>query len=328
MSDDMPGRAGEHHERSENYQKVPAYEAALEQFNRQLTDLEPPGAETPDEPVTFVVGVPRSGTTLLYQVLAASGAFGYCSNVVARFFRAPWAGARVQRILEPVLDPPNFTYESDAGRTDGWAGPHEFGYFWEEHFGFEAHHEPTDDALDALDPGPFRRDLAALEAELDAPLLFKNVILDFVVERIDAWLEDARFLCLQRDPMLVAQSLYRTRRSYYGTPEAWYSVRPRRADDWEERSPAEQIAAQIRSVSESLNAASKAIDEAKWRDVSYRELCEAPRDLAESVAGARDVEATELDRIPASFVPSTELTLDADVLERLERALEDEGVST
>ncbi len=328
MTDDMPGRAGEHHERAEGYQKIPEYEQALDQFNETLSDLDPPGAARPRRPVTFIVGVPRSGTTLLYQILAASGAFGYCSNIIARFFRAPWAGARVQRILEPVLDAPEFTYESDAGRTEGWAGPHEFGYFWERHFGFEQHHEPTEATLDPLEPSSLRRDLGALEAELDAPLLFKNVILDFVVARLDDWLEDARFLRLERDPMLVAQSLYRTRLGYYGTPQAWYSVRPRAADEWASQSPARQIAAQIRHVSERLDAAADAIDDARWRDVSYRTLCNRPRAIATSIADDRGVEVGHLERLPERFQPSTELTLDDDILVRLEDALDDEGVST
>src|SRR5665213_31108 len=49
----------------------------------------------PRFPVTFVLGPPRSGTTLTSQLLAQSGLFGIISNFAARFWRAPALGLRI-----------------------------------------------------------------------------------------------------------------------------------------------------------------------------------------------------------------------------------------
>jgi len=311
-------------ERTEKYRKSPDYERILEDFNRRLDDLAAPGGPAPREPVTFIVGVPRSGTTLLYQLLAASGAFGYSSNVAARFFRAPWVGARLHRILAPVLDEPERTFESDAGHTDPWSGPHEFGYFWERHFEFEDHHAPPGGPER---PEQFRRNLGAFEEEWGRPLLFKNVILDFVLESLADAIPDVRFVEMVRDPLSVAQSLYQTRIDYYGSPEEWFSVRPSDVETYAGEAPEVQIAHQIRSVREAVEAARAETDPDRWIRFDYREVCAKPGRVVREVAGRiGDPERASLGEIPDSFEPSTEWRLDESILERLREELVRRGV--
>ncbi|MCB0031474.1 MAG: sulfotransferase, partial [Anaerolineales bacterium] len=45
----------------------------------------------------FVVGAPRSGTTLLYQLLATRFAVSYFNNFTARFTAAPLLGQKLWR---------------------------------------------------------------------------------------------------------------------------------------------------------------------------------------------------------------------------------------
>ena len=85
--------------RRPDHRKDGRYEALVARMNADVAALPPPSG-APRRPVVFVVGVPRSGTTLTYQVLAATGAFAYPSNVVARFWRRPGHGVRVQRLLD------------------------------------------------------------------------------------------------------------------------------------------------------------------------------------------------------------------------------------
>jgi hypothetical protein len=316
-------------ERTDKYEKSPDYEALLEDFNRRVADLEAPDRDHPRYPVTFIVGTPRAGTTLLYQALAASGAFGYPSNVAARFFRAPWAGARVQQILEPVLEHGQFTYSSNAGLTDPWYEPHEFGYFWERHFDFEDHHELEGAQAEVSGAWEFRRELGAFEKELGGPLLFKNVILDYVLEVLDRWLPEVHFIHMRRDPMLVAQSLYRTRIDYYGQPEAWFSVRPREADEVDDAPPARQIAVQIRSVLESVEQARETVDDDRWTELTYRELCDDPRGIVSGIGRQwGDAERLTLEELPEEFSASTELVLDDEILSAFERELDRQGIAT
>ena len=43
----------------------------------------------PSVPLLFIVGVPRSGTTLLYQLMCTHLDVGYVSNAMARWWMAP-----------------------------------------------------------------------------------------------------------------------------------------------------------------------------------------------------------------------------------------------
>src|SRR5262245_47802783 len=65
----------------------------------------PAPAATPRLPVVFVVGPPRSGTTLAMQWLAATGVFAWPSNLLSRFYEAPYVGALIQQVVtNPSLD--------------------------------------------------------------------------------------------------------------------------------------------------------------------------------------------------------------------------------
>src|SRR2546422_969456 len=84
------------------YQKDPQQEEQLRQLNQILAPLEQEltkNFNAPTQPIVFVVGVPRSGTTLLAQALAATGGFGYPDNFIARFWMAPFVGAKIEQAL-------------------------------------------------------------------------------------------------------------------------------------------------------------------------------------------------------------------------------------
>jgi hypothetical protein len=50
-------------------------------------------------PFAFIVGAPRSGTTLLLQWFASQGSFSYPTNVLNRFAYAPYTEALNQQML-------------------------------------------------------------------------------------------------------------------------------------------------------------------------------------------------------------------------------------
>ena len=99
----------------------------LAQCEKGLLGL-PPMRSEPDPPV-FIIGPPRSGTTLLFQVLIARYTFGYFSNWMAQFPESPIAAAWLYRRLWPTSGVPQ-DYASVSGETQGNSGPNESGSFW------------------------------------------------------------------------------------------------------------------------------------------------------------------------------------------------------
>ena len=111
---------------------------ALDLSNRYQIDI------NKKYPIVFIIGTPRSGTTLLTQWLASLNLFCYPSNFISRFYKAPFVGAIIQEMLvnpdyayknELAFDT-SLSFQSDTGKTSGLTEPHEFWYFWRNYFEF------------------------------------------------------------------------------------------------------------------------------------------------------------------------------------------------
>ncbi|MDZ7703686.1 MAG: sulfotransferase [Trueperaceae bacterium] len=119
-----------------------AKDAADEQFLARLnTILEPFEREEyrdlPETyPTLYVIGAPRSGTTLLSQVFCSHLDVSYVSNLSAAFWKAPLVGRSRQRRQRAFSRAPTFVVRSEFGRTTGLYEPHEFGYFWSRQLGY------------------------------------------------------------------------------------------------------------------------------------------------------------------------------------------------
>jgi hypothetical protein len=253
----------------------------------------------------FITGVPRSGTTLLYQLLCASGALGWVSNVAARFYRNPAFGAGVQELLRPLLPDPVPVFTSEYGRTGSWAAPHEFGFYWSRHLPFHDSHQPTAEELEEVDWTEMDTELAGLSAVLGRPLVFKNNILACVTPALGVHLPDSLFLELRRDPADVAHSILRARRAEAGGESAWWSTRVRGWRALQERLPVEQIVEQMARIDAAHDRARSALGATRWRAVSYEELCRDPRGtVGAALSWAGTLGGAELERLPARFEPS------------------------
>ncbi|MCB9677379.1 MAG: sulfotransferase [Alphaproteobacteria bacterium] len=243
----------------------------------------------PALPVTVVVGAPRSGTTLTYQLLAASGAFAYPSNLVARFWQAPAFGARLATVLGPLLPPPVPAYRSNAGNTEGWSGPHELSWFWREQLAFGAHHGHF-----AVQPGLAAR-LGAFEREAGRPLLLKSNLLCFAVPALAAALPTARFVWVRRDPVDTALSILAMRERVHGDAGRWWSIEPPGVDL--AASPADQVAFQVARCTAALAAAAAALPD-RVVTLDYAALCA-------DVHGTLAPLVPDPSALPASFPSST-----------------------
>lgn len=278
--------SGELHDlaRTAAYAKDPSLERGLADLNAWFGEHRMPASASCRAPITFVVGLQRSGSTLMMQLLAAGLDLACPDNIVARLWRAPDIGFLLSRSLrQQCRTTPGFT--SDYGVTETPFEPHEFGYFWQHWLPLSAHHEPTSDALAEVDLAGLTATLAAMEQAAGAPLLFKGVALALVLPYIASILPTSRFIWVRRPLLDVALSTYRGRVERYGTPDAWWSLRPASFTAMRAASPVEQVAAQVSYCEHRIVAALDALPSSRVCALDYVELAQRPREaLAHAAA--------------------------------------------
>jgi hypothetical protein len=93
---------------------------------------------THDQACVFVVGTPRSGTTVATQLLAHGLDAGWVDNIAARFPRNPVPVIEASRTAVPFAER-STRYDSTRGRTHG-LDPHEFAWYWREVLGLGMRH--------------------------------------------------------------------------------------------------------------------------------------------------------------------------------------------
>jgi len=277
--------------RAARYRKDEALEAALAAFNARLLASVPaaaPGAEiTPfTGPVVFVVGPPRSGTTLLMQVLTRTRAFTFPDHIVARFPGDPAAGVLVSRSLRGPftgLDPANAAATPDApvrsehGVTPGLFEPHEFGYFWSRLFDFSRGHAQDAAQLARADWRGLHAALAGMYAAgEDRPLLFKIVPLSMNADALAAALPGAVFLETSRHPVDAAVSIHTARIDRYGDARVFWSVQPPGHETMASLPPVESIAAQLTAFAHTMAAALDRVPANRRFRLDHGALCAAP----------------------------------------------------
>jgi len=263
------------------YQKDPRQEEQLRQINQALAPLEQELTQfftAPQLPVVFVVGAPRSGTTLLAQALAATGAFEYASNFLARLWMAPFLGAKMEKAIGIRDGNAATSYKSEFGVTEGWADPHEFGYFWERWFTFVDTHKLTPEALAQVEGHSLQRELAALESVRGKPLFFKSLVCSPQVSFLASLLPNSVFVVCLREPIYNAQSLLRGRENRLGSKEHWFSLRPGEYQQLVKLPHHEQVAAQIQCTLRDIQTSLTQINPSRSMGLRYEEFCAQPRD--------------------------------------------------
>jgi len=313
--------------RTAHYQENLQADQILGVLNETLAPLERElvaSFEAPRYPTIFIIGAPRSGTTLLSQLLITCFELGYINNVAARFWMAPYIGAWLASQLQDFERAPAVGFTSDLGATPEYEGPHEFGYFWRRWFQYGDTHQLSKEQAEAIDTRFFRQELAAIENVFDRPLLFKNVpALSLQVDFLATALPEAIFIHCRRDHVYAAQSLLLSRLKYYGNKESWLSVKPKEYGRLKERPYAKQIAGQIFYTLWRIDEVLASLDPSRYLNIDYEVLCESPVEQLERVAHLVAGTGYELLRrdftLPALFSTNKKV-VDDDEFQMLEEA--------
>lgn len=239
-------------------------------------------------PIIYVVGLPRSGTTLLSQLLSRCFRVGYIDNLIARFWLNPVVGIRLSRAVFGSDIRSRINLDSVHGVTSDPWGPHEFGYFWRHwmHLDKASTHNLPYELRDKIDMHGLRSGLGKMTSEFGMPVVFKNIICGLQASLLTRVYPNSLFVLIERDPKAVAASILRCRTERYGDPKVWWSLKPSTFHEISAlTSPQEQINRQLidgaREFDQELSKTG-----VRCVRVRYEDLCDNPQIVLQKISDA------------------------------------------
>lgn len=261
----------------------------------------------PKGPVLFITGPPRSGTTLMHQLLIRSLPVAYITNLASLLPRSAAAGAFG---LTSAMANDKVRLDSYYGRTRSLSGPSDGLEFWDQWLGADRRAIPQ-----CLLPGAdaaMRSFFGRLERSSGRPIVAKNNGLLGSAHLVARALPTARFVCLRRDPLYLAQSLLKARRDIHGTSELSYGM------DHQDGSadPVEDVWRQVRFYDDLAATQQARLGTDRFMITRYEDLCEKPSDVVQHIARAVFGIQSPMAHI-APLHPHKRRSLDAGLFERL-----------
>jgi hypothetical protein len=281
-----------------------------------LYDTRSSGVPEPLQTPILIVGAPRSGSTLLYQVMVERFDLAYISNRHCRWHGAPSLVERRVRGSRHAA-----TYSSYLGVETGATAPSECGGYWYRFFPRSPHYV----SLDAVEPAKLsglRRSVARFGAAAGRPIVFKNLYCSLRLEPIAAALPEALFVVIERDLLDNARSLLASRMRRSGGYAEWWSAEPPGIERLRALPPEQQVVEQVRGIAGVIASARERIGADRFLNVSYESLCEDPAATTAAIGEFCALRGTRLavrGEIPQRFGRPPGAAIDAALESALER---------
>jgi hypothetical protein len=277
-------------------------------------------------PPIFIIGAPRSGTSLLYELMITRFRFAYMSNAAHRFFKTPLAATR---LFERQIATWRGDFTSQYGHIEGWGAPNEGGWIWQRWL-------RDSDWIDGNQfPDAHVRELRQLTSGFarlaDAPFLNKNVMHSNRIRLMTKIWPEALFIEVRRETLDNARSILRAERAAGGpdmSGDGWWSVRPRLAADYAGQPDTVRSVAQVVGVARDIEEDIASVDSAKLLRIDYGDFCAAPRAAMAQVASFLERDGctvAQRHEVPATFEMRPSRLLAPDDEAALARSLADLG---
>jgi hypothetical protein len=222
----------------------------------------------------FIVGPPRTGSTLLYQLMIRHYRCAYISNIMAALprymVRLCGAFPVIATGRGDKLHPGYYGY------VPGLLGPNEAGKILRNWFD-GPRSENTAEAVG--------KTVNAISTLTGAPILFKNLTNSIRIDDIRRVFPSSRFIVLRREPLFAAQSILQSRQRLHQDKNQWWSVEVPGFEDVLGESPAFQCLWQVITIDNVVDAALADCPDRVAR-VSYEDLCERPEAVLGELAAA------------------------------------------
>jgi len=224
--------------------------------------------EETDIPLVFILGPPRTGSTLLYQLLVNFFGLFYFSNLVNDFFSEhPVIGAIVQQAFRWR----EVSYESKQGKTAELFEPSEASLIFKNWFGSQ--HPSQTKSCDVIveKKSHMIGTMSAIYQITCQPILIKNAWNCFRIRSLVEMFPASKFIWIRRDLVHSADSDLKTRLAR-GSLDTWSSATTANYEEIQRRPHGEQVVLQQYEYSKAIANDLKQFVP-RFLEVRYEDLC-------------------------------------------------------
>jgi hypothetical protein len=229
-------------------------------------------------PLAFICGAPRAGTTVVHQTLVRHLSVTHFTNLTALFPMSPLMATRLagRFLREPVPE-----YDSFYGRTPRLSGLNDALYLWDRWLG--SNRLDARPRLSARASHDMQQFFAAWTAAAGRPLVAKCNHLNASAHLVADALPEAIFICVERDPLWLAQSLLKAREFLHGDRSRPYGLAETGSTVGD---PLESVAAQVRFHADLADRQERRIGRDRFWRIRYEDFCREPVELVRRVGRA------------------------------------------
>ncbi|AXH09209.1 hypothetical protein CP960_01745 [Malaciobacter halophilus] len=219
----------------------------------------------------FIIGAPRTGSTILYQVITNQLDILYVNNLVCKFYKNLFFGFWLSDKL--FKQKAHDCFKSDHGDTStcGLNSPSECGGFWYKWLRDDKHFIDYDEITDEI-VHQIRDELTAVINYFDKPLIFKNLNAGQRMRLLHKCFPEAKFIFIKREPLFTAQSILKAKRKEGLNDNDFWSIMPYNVEELKKLSTYEQIVKQIYFLEKQILEDSKLFDKKSLLSIDYKEL--------------------------------------------------------
>ncbi|MCK4524842.1 MAG: sulfotransferase [Candidatus Andersenbacteria bacterium] len=223
-----------------------------------------------DSPQFFILGLPRTGTTLIYQYVAHRLNIAYFTNGVGKHSKFP---SLVTLLQKKMHSPYASNFESNYGRVRGSMAPREAGGFWCRFFNidnYEKYEEISNRKINTIKKTIFK----IQNIFNDAPFVNKNVKHILRLSALAKIFPNSYFIIVWRDPIDIGLSLLKWRKN--NGINKWFSVKPKNYENLKDIHYLDQIADQVYELDKKLRTDIAKLNKKRIFNIQYKEFCENP----------------------------------------------------
>jgi len=219
----------------------------------------------------FIIGAPRTGSTILYQTLTNQLDVLYIDNLTCRFDKTLFFGFWLSdKIFQQKA---HNCFKSNHGDTSK-CGPHapsECGSFWYRWLPTDRHFIDYDDITYEMIE-EIRKEITTVINYFDKPIVFKNLNAGQRLRLLKKCFPDAKFIFIKREPLFTAQSILKAKRKVGIKDNDFWSVMPKNIKELKKLDSYEQIIKQIFYIEKQIVEDKNLFNENSFLILNYQQL--------------------------------------------------------